>query len=84
MFSLLKCNYRKMNVWIPNQLYECINGHPQVTAFAMMEIDEVFLKFSALQHMLMIPVINGCSKYHVLTIYAADTNTMVMQETDRE
>jgi hypothetical protein len=83
MFNLLKYDYRKTNVYTPDQLIECINKHPQVTAIAM-ETDEDFLEFSLLQDLLMIPAIHGCSKHHVFTVHSNNANTMVMQEADGE
>ena len=83
MFNLLKYDNRKTNVYTPPQLYAYVNSHPQVTAIAM-ETDEDFLEFSSLQDMLMISAIKGCSKYHVFTVNAADTNTMMMQMADGE
>ena len=83
MFNLLKLDYRKLNIYTPQELYLCLNRHPSVTAIEM-ETDEDFLEFSALQDLLMIPAINGCKKHHIFTVTAARSNVLVMQAADGE
>ena len=83
MFNLLKYDYRKTNVYMPQQLLECINRHPQVTAIQM-ETDEDFLAFDVLQDVMMIAAIKGCKKYHIFTVTMDDSNTLQMQVADAE
>ena len=77
MFNLMKYDYRKVNCYVPNDLLELVNRHPQVNAIAMSPNE--FLNWDALENKL-VQKAEGILKNHVFTVDTVDSNTMLLQE----
>ena len=79
LFNLLKKEYRKENIYTPNQLMDHANRHDDVTAIKF-EPDD-FKDWDALQHKYM-TVPSPVNVNHIFTVSDTDPNTMLMQECD--
>ena len=77
MFNLMKYDYRKVNCYVPQDLIELVNRHPQVNAVAMAPNE--FHNWDALENKL-VQKAEGILKNHVFTVETNDSNSMIMQE----
>ena len=79
MFNLMKHEYRKANVYTPDDLISLVNCHSQVTAIRM--LPHKFKDWDALQNK-MIAAMDGISRNHVFTVTSHDSNSVLIQEHD--